>query len=424
MNNTRRTTEGILLLFASVILMAGFLLVFSAKLPELRTAGTVDINTAGSGKLASALAIDSGLARLLVDYRKAHGEFASTDALAGVPLLTRKQAEDLAASKFSSDITNMSPGQLSSRAGLSASVSERLVSVLASWPEGRRISAERLSAISAVDTDLLERVDSRLRVRNPGGVILTFWVCVIMMMIGFMVLHLVLKKSLLKADPFVLPVVFLLAGLGGMILFSIKDPLRDTNVFPSQIQGIMIGILAAAIPLTAKFRGLRPWRYTYIYALAAFLLTLLLMVFGGGPGGVKLRVFGFQPVEVTKIALLYFVASYLADRWSIIADRSGPKRKMQMPLFKDIGPLLVMYVLSLAIFLLLRDLGPMLILFGMFVAMLYAATGRRIFVAVGIAAVALSGYAAYIVHMGVFDIRIDMWLHPWSNHHPNGMQLG
>jgi DNA uptake protein ComE-like DNA-binding protein len=96
MNDSRRTTEGVLLLFASLILVLGFALVFAGKLPELRTAGTVDINTADSSKLASVLSIDQSIAGILVKYRSTQGQFSSTDALASVPLLTRKQAADTA----------------------------------------------------------------------------------------------------------------------------------------------------------------------------------------------------------------------------------------------------------------------------------------------------------------------------------------
>lgn len=424
MGNSRRTTEGALLLFASVILLLGFLLVFLAKLPELKIDGTVDINTARPDKIASALRIDPGLAKLVVKYRDEHGFFTSTESICDVKLLTEKQVAALMHLLDKKDIRELSPGELSRDAGLTDAVASRLVDVLATRSEGARMDTAHLSTIPAIGFDTFERADSSLRVREPKSVIFGFWLYAALLVIGFILLHMVLRKSAPQADPFILPSAFMLAGLGAIILFSIKHPLRDTNVFPAQVQGILLGLLVSVIPLTARYKEWKPWRYTYIFALSAFFLTLLLTLFGTGPGGARLRIFGFQPVELTKLALLFFVASYLSDHWSILADRSGPKRKIQMPLFRDIGPLAVMYILSLATFVLVRDMGPMLVLFGMFVVMLYVATGKPSFVAVGLAGVGISAWVMYMLKLGVFSTRVDMWLHPWSNAHSNGMQLG
>ena len=355
MDRSHRATEGILLLFVSLIILLGAASVFLAKLPELRTQGTANINTASTEEITSVLMIDYSLAKKICRYRDDHGRFPNTASLAG----------------FSSDI-----------------------------------------------------MDSSLRVREPGDVTVSFWLYTALMMIGFFILHVILRKGFPSADPYILPCIYLLAGLGAIELFSIKDPLRDTYVFPMQVKGILAGIIVAMVPLSAKFRSLRLWRYTYMYALLAVGLTILQALFGTGPGGAKLALFGFQPGEITKIALTLFVASYLAERWGLLLDKTGPKRALQLPLFRDIGPLVVMYLLSLATFLLVKDMGPMLVLFGMFVAMLYAATGKPAFVGVGVVLVSVTGWLAYTLGLGVFDVRVDMWLHPWNNSHANGMQLG
>ena len=424
MRHSQRATEGSLLLFASLVLILGFALVFFAKLPAVTAPGTVNINTASSDGIAAVLTINRGLAKLICEHRDRHGHFPNTAALAEVKLLTPEQATALVKVHERDDITALTPGQLAARASVPTAVAERLVELFAARGSDVAITVDRLAGIPVVSGGTIASVDSRLRVRDAGSVLVSFWIYVALLVLGFFVFHAVLRKRGVSADPYLLPCILILTGLGAIILFSIKDPLRDTDVFTRQIHGVLIGILAAMVPLSARFRRLRPWRYTYLYALLAVLLTVLLALFGTGPGGAKLKLFGFQPVEIVKIALLFYVASYLADRWNMLLDRSGPKRALELPLFRDIGPLAVMYFLSLATFLLVRDLGPMLLLFGMFVAMLYVATGKPSFVGVGIALVAVTGWLAYVLRLGVFDVRVDMWLHPWKNAHPNGMQLG
>lgn len=358
MDRKKRTTEGILLLFASLVVLLGLVLVFLAKLPELKTEGTINVNTASAQDIAAALGIDNSEAQRIVEYREANGPFQYTASM--------------------------------SRFGI---------------PRGIRI-------------------DDHLRVREPSGVIISFWVYSLLIIFGFFLIHLVLRKKAPNADPFILPTVAFLSGLGAVLLFSVKHPLQDTFVYPAQVRGLLLGVPIALIPFIPRFSAFRPWRYTYIYALASIFLVGLLALFGSGPGGAKLSLLGFQPVEFVKVLLVFFVASYLFDRWGLLLDKTGPKKTVRIPLFRDIGPLLIMYLLSLATFVLVRDLGPMLILFGMFISMLYFTTGRRLYLLAGILAVGLTGFLAHQLRLGVFDVRVDMWLHPWANSHANGMQLG
>lgn len=423
-SRSNRAIEGVLLLFASSVVVLGLCLVFLARMPDLTVHGTTNVNTATREQLASSLAISPQLAEIILDHRNEQGEFPSTFSLHDVKLLTEEQADAVASLCEHEDIAQLSPGEIAARIGLDRSVAERLVEALVAWGPDRKVSPRSIAGIPVVSSDTLQALDPRIRVRDPAPVILSFWVHGALLIFGFFVLHMILRRRAPAADPFVLPCVLILAGLGAISLFSIKDPLRDTSVFSRQVQGILLGIVAAVIPLTSKYRSLRPWRYTYVYALFAVFLTLLLAIFGTGPGGAKLRLFGFHPVEIVKIALAYFVASYLADRWEVLLDKTGPRRPLELPLFRDVGPLAVMYMLSLATFVLVKDLGPMLLLFGTFIVMLYVATGKKLFVGIGIAIIAFTGWIAYALHLGVFDVRVDMWLHPWDNAHANGMQLG
>ena len=155
----------------------------------------------------------------------------------------------------------------------------------------------------------------------------------------------------------------------------------------------------------------------------------------------KLNLFGFfQPVEAIKLMLVFFAAGYLADRAALIADASrawipGPLRgwrrpdgrptvTLSLPRRQDLGPVVVMFALALMLFYVVKDLGPGLLLFATFISVLYLTTGKSSFVCIGILFMLAGGFLGYWRHIGVFGTRVDMWLHPFVNAHPNGMQLG
>ena len=173
--------------------------------------------------------------------------------------------------------------------------------------------------------------------------------------------------------------------------------------------------------------------YQYVWVIAAFALVLALMLFGSGPEGVKLNLLHFQPVELIKLFLVFFLAGALADRAELIADFSSKPAastssdsvlRALLPRRQDIGPMAVMFAGSLILFLAIKDMGPGLLMFGTFVAMVYMLTGRSRFLFAGVVLVLLGGVLGYWRHIGVFTTRVDMWLAPFANTHPNGMQLG
>ncbi|MES2460859.1 MAG: hypothetical protein V4671_09760, partial [Armatimonadota bacterium] len=179
--------------------------------------------------------------------------------------------------------------------------------------------------------------------------------------------HLLVRRLQPRADPILLPIAALVAIFGVLLLFALKDPVRDMPSYLAQAQGVIFGgVLALALGLWPRLHRLPLHRYSYAFALAAVILTVLLGIFGGGPGGVKLSIAGVQPVEGIKILLVFFLAAYLAERGALLNDplrRLGP---FSVPRPRDAAPLLVLYSLPLLLFGLVRDLGPVLLLFGAF----------------------------------------------------------
>jgi len=273
-------------------------------------------------------------------------------------------------------------------------------------------SVSGLRHAKAIEQISTAQIESRFIARTDAEVAHIFWGGTAAFLLVFWLAHAILRKSAPAADPFLLPFTALLAGLGLMMVYSVKDPYRDTFVFSGQIWGVALyGLLALLVPLTRPFGRLPLRRYQYAYAGAAVFLMLLLLVFGHGPGGIHIQVFGFEPIEIIKLLLVLFVASYLAERRGAVSRMT------------DFGPLVLVYAFCLGLFLLVKDLGPAVLLFGVFLALLYLATRRLIYPMVGTGLLLLAAFAGYVLHFGFFATRVVMWLHPWDNADKNGAQL-
>ena len=255
--------------------------------------------------------------------------------------------------------------------------------------------------------------------REPDAVRHSVLMGAIAYFIAFLLVHLVLRKAAPEGEPMLLPIVALLSGIGLIAVFTVQDPLRDKFAFASQASGVsFFGALAMLIPLSRPFGRLILRRYIYAYAAAGIALVVMLILFGKGPGGVHLELFGFEPVEVVKLLMVLFVVSFLADRRGLIGDSTDA-----IPRKQDFGPLIVIYMVALSLFKVMNDLGPAVLLFGTFITLLYLSTGRKVYPVVGAVLLVIAGFVGYKLHMGFFATRVTMWLHPWGNPDPRGGQL-
>jgi cell division protein FtsW (lipid II flippase) len=225
-------------------------------------------------------------------------------------------------------------------------------------------------------------------------------------------LHLVLSARLGRADQALLPIVATLTALG-LILVERLQP----SLAPRQALWVVIG--AAALVTTTfllpRIDTLARYRYTLlILGLAVMAAT---MAFGIDPNqsGARLWLgfsgYYFQPSEIMKIVVAIFFASYLAEKRSLITHAPVRIGRLALPPLAYLAPLVLMWLLSMAILVWQRDLGAALLFYLVFLAMLYAATGRT-YVGIGLLFLILGAFVAY----GLFDhvqLRTRIWLDPW-----------
>jgi cell division protein FtsW (lipid II flippase) len=236
----------------------------------------------------------------------------------------------------------------------------------------------------------------------------------------FIAAHLVVRLALPHADPYLLPLSGLLSAIGLTMIYRIE---------PDQAlrQGLWVVIgLAAFVALIVFLQDHRTLdSVKYILALSAIGLLVLPALPGLGRtiNGASLWVdvgpFVFQPGEFAKILLVIFLAGYLRDNREMLSMGSG---RYGIPSPKYFGPLLIVWGGAMLVLFQTNDLGSGLLYFSIFLAMLWVATARWPYVAVGAVLFALGAYALYHVVPHVQD-RVSIWLDPWQDPFADGYQL-
>jgi cell division protein FtsW (lipid II flippase) len=231
-------------------------------------------------------------------------------------------------------------------------------------------------------------------------------------------LHIVLRIVASDADPFVLPIATLLTGVGIAMIYRIDIAKGFTgwNYSTKQLAWTAISI-AGAIAVVILLRNYRVlFRYTYIFGLAGILFLLLPFVPGLRIPDANAAVwvslggaFAFQPGEIAKICLAIFFAGYLVRTRESLTSVGTRFLGMTWPRMRELGPVLVVWLISLGIIVLQRDLGTGTLIFGMFVAMLYVATGKTSWVVIGLGLV-VAGVALATQILSYVRGRFVNWL--------------
>ncbi len=235
-------------------------------------------------------------------------------------------------------------------------------------------------------------------------------------------MHLVLRWRASYADPLMLPIVTLLNGLGLVMIHRIDVARGNSLTEGVALRQLMWSALAVAIAagviiVLRDHRILR--RYTYLAGVLGFglLLLPLLPVIGTSEFGsriwIRIGPMSFQPGEVAKLLLAIFFAGYLVQTRDALSVAGRKVLGMTLPRARDLGPILVAWLASLAVLVFERDLGSSLLFFGLFVAMLYVATERISWIAIGLSLFVAGAYVAYLI-FGHVQTRVLLWLHTFT----------
>jgi cell division protein FtsW (lipid II flippase) len=225
-----------------------------------------------------------------------------------------------------------------------------------------------------------------------------------------------------RADPLLLPIAATLAAVGQVMTSRLEPTLG-----PRQGTWVLIGLGAMMlVGLLPSIEWLRRYRYTW--ATLAIALQVLTLIFGRDPNGSGAALWfvlgpvSIQPMEAVKLLLVVFVAAYLEEYRELLSLAGTRIGRIRLPPLPYLAPILVMIGVALTLFWLQKDLGPALLFSAVLLSMLYVASGRFSYVALGLALL-VGGFVLADHAFSYVNARVQIWLDPWSQRETAGYQI-
>ncbi|MFE4589899.1 FtsW/RodA/SpoVE family cell cycle protein [Streptomyces laurentii] len=229
--------------------------------------------------------------------------------------------------------------------------------------------------------------------------------------------HVAVRLRAPYADPLLLPIAVLLNGLGLALIYRLDLETADDQAAPTQLvwSTLGVGLFIVVVLLIRDHRALQ--RYAYLSVAAALGLMILPIFFPAVNGAriwIRLGGLSFQPGEFAKILLAVFFAAYLAANRAALTHTGRRVWKIRFPTGRVLGPIVAIWLVSVGVLVLERDLGTSLLFFGLFVIMLYVATGRTGWIAVGLLLAAAGAFLVGSLEPHVHS-RVQDWLDPFAS---------
>jgi peptidoglycan glycosyltransferase len=237
------------------------------------------------------------------------------------------------------------------------------------------------------------------------------------------VAHMAMRRLARHADGVLLPLAGLLNGIGYVFIARLDQEKAGLQAVWSGV-----GVLAfiATLLVVRRARDLERYRYTLAFVGIGLLLMPLLPVVGRNINGsriwIRMGPAGFQPGELAKVALAIFFAGYLGEKRELLQTFSRRIGPIGLPDPKFLGPVLGAWGFSLVVMIFEKDLGSSLLFFALFVAMLWVATSRGVYLVMGTLLFFLGAAIAYNAFAHV-QARVQIWLDPWTDAGGRGFQL-
>jgi len=432
-----RTLELSALLAGSLVIAAGLWLVYSAKTKRYADAeaSTLNLNhltgpqqiTPLLGMIASPADAEF-IANRIYNLRRHGVRFGNTGAIAAM----RVTEEDISHVRGPSDFLRRIVQARQQRAERDETREASRGWVARTLERFRGGAEPRELSIPLLTAQQFAQLKPNLRVRDFNEYRSRLFTWTIVFFGAFYFVHVLWRFHAFSGDQVLMPAIYVLCGIGLILMLSLRDPLRDTLMFADFAQGVAAGCAAMWIfSLPDYQRGFS--RLSYVPLVASLLLAIALGVFGTGPGtsDAKVNLFFFQPVELIRILIVFFLAGYFAHNWDALRQlrhKGGRVARwsetFNIPRLDYALPVAAGVAASLILFFWLNDLGPALVIGCLFLTMYSVARNRVLLAAVGLLVIILGFAAGYAVgYPPTITQRVEMWRSPWDNHVRGGDQV-
>ncbi|WP_282785980.1 MULTISPECIES: FtsW/RodA/SpoVE family cell cycle protein [unclassified Nocardia] len=255
----------------------------------------------------------------------------------------------------------------------------------------------------------------------------------------FGVAHLAVRRFAAFADPVLLPIVALLNGLGLVLIHRLdladkQDAVFNSTAIPSpdanqQVlwTGLGMVVFLGLLITLRDYRTLARYAYTLgLMGLIALSIPALLpdrfSMVNGAKIWIRLPGFSVQPGEFAKLLLIIFFAGVLVAKRDLFTVAGKHVLGLELPRARDLGPILVVWVVCIAVLVLEKDLGTSLLIYATVLTMLYIATERVGWLVIGGGLLAIGFLFAYN-RFGHVRVRVETWLHPFDDYNNTGYQI-
>ncbi len=259
-------------------------------------------------------------------------------------------------------------------------------------------------------------------------------------LVALAITHLVVRRFAPYADPVLMPVAALLNGLGLVMIHRLdigaaaeaaaqgNDPPGLQAPLQLMWTGVSLVLFLVVLLVVRDHTSLQSYAYTLVFAGVVFMaIPAVLPARLSAVNGAKIwirfpGVFSIQPAEFTKIALIIFAAAFLTSKHGVLTSAGKKIFGLVLPRARDLGPLLLVLIVALAVLVRGNDLGTSLLLYGILLVMIYLGTSRVSWLIIGLIGFAGGAYLMYRLFAHV-QLRVDIWLHPFEDPTGKGYQL-
>ena len=238
---------------------------------------------------------------------------------------------------------------------------------------------------------------------------------------AFTAAHVAVRILAPGADPAILPIVFILSGIGITFVTRLKPDLAMSQLV---VLFISVALMVATLALVKNLDVVK--RYKFTFGVLGIILLILPAVIGTSISGSKIWIrigsFSIQPGEFAKVLIVLFLAGYLSENRELLSISNRSILGFKIPRFRLLLPLFAVWGVCLLVVIFERDLGSAVLFYTIFLIMLYVATGRLSYVIIGMGLLVLGGFGAYKFFSHV-QVRFQTWLDPFSDAQGKGYQI-